>query len=54
MQKMADAAYCSEWYNLNLAEKKVFLILMAQLQMKLHVHAYGLIELNMATFAKVQ
>lgn len=53
MQKMAVAAYCSEWYNLNLSEKKIFLILLAQLQTEFGNYAYGLIELNMGAFAMV-
>lgn len=50
---MANVAYCSEWYNLNLMEKKCFLILLQQLQMKVDKTAFGLIEINFDAYTAV-
>lgn len=48
---MANAAYCTEWYNLNGTQKKIFLILLMQLQMEVNNNtSYGLIVLNLETF----
>lgn len=45
--------WSSEWYRLNLREKKIFLIIMAQLQANAGKHAYGLVEFNMESLLKV-
>lgn len=53
MKELCEAAYCSEWYNLNVKEKKMFLMLLMQLQVKVNNNAYGLVELNLEAFGKV-
>lgn len=50
---MSDATYCTEWYNLTVKDRKMFLLLLHQTQMKINLNAYGLVEVNAATFAKV-
>lgn len=53
MSKLSDAAYCSEWYNLNKSERKMFLFFLTQTQVRPHVGAYGFIELSVESFGNV-
>lgn len=55
INQLANNAYCSEWYNLKANEKKIFLILLMQLQqMKIKNNAYGLVELNLNAYGEVR
>lgn len=53
MNQLADAAYFSRWYNLNTKERKLFLILLMQLQMEAKNNSYELVELNYRACAEV-
>lgn len=53
MDQMVESMYLSQWYDLALSEKKMFLIILVQLQTRLNTNAYGLIELNMEAYGKV-
>lgn len=53
MKLMSELTYCSDWYNLNVNEKKLFLQLLQQSQIKVNINAYGLVELNLQTYGAV-
>lgn len=54
MKALAITLYLSDWFNLNLAEKKIFSNLLMQLQLKPNKQAYGLFEFNLETYGKVK
>lgn len=54
VNELSDVAYCSEWYNLNVRENKMFLTLLMQLQMKVHKIAYGYVKLSLESFGIVK
>lgn len=52
-RKMASSLYVSNWYELPLNLQKYFILMIANAQLPLHYHGYGLITLHLEAFTKV-
>lgn len=53
-EEASDALYNSSWYDLStISERKMFLTLLGQSQMKNGFSAYGLIDMSYATYNQV-
>lgn len=51
--QLSAATYNCEWYNLNLKQKKKFLLLLIHSQGSININAYGLLKINFNTFGRV-
>lgn len=51
--EMSVALYDSDWYKLPMGLQKYFVMMIANAQIPLQYHGYGLITLNLQTFSQV-